>query len=129
MGRRVTLTLGDFAAEVLHEQATAHALSPEEFVDRAARYYMSERSTGRPARKVPAFLKSSSGGRDAGVQFDLDKASWEELEAVAESEETSVERLLEHAVLLLIADLDSGRVATRFVDGPGDPPHDDGEWT
>jgi hypothetical protein len=127
VGRRVTLTLGDFAAEVLREQARAHALSPEEFVDRAARYYMSERSTGRPARKVPAFLKQSPDGREAGFQFDLEKASWEELEAVAETERTSVERLLEHAVLLLIADLDSGRVATRFAEQPGDPPH--GEWT
>jgi hypothetical protein len=124
VGRRVTLTLGDFAAEVLHEQASANALSPEEFVDRAAHYYMSERSTGRPARKVPAFLKPSSGGRDAGFQFELEKASWDELEAAAESEETSVERLLEHAVLLLIADLDSGRVATRFVEPAGEQPLD-----
>jgi hypothetical protein len=129
LGRRVTLTLSDFAAEVLREQARAHALSPEEFVDRAARYYVTERSTGRPARKIPAFLEPSSDGREAGLQFDLDKAAWEDLEAVAKSEETSVERLLEHAVLLLIADLDSGRVATRFVEGPGDRPHDDGEWS
>lgn len=113
-------------AQTLREQASAHALSPDEFVERAARYYLSERATGRPARRVPAFLTRGSHGRTSGFQVDLDKGSWEELEVVAEREGTSMERLLGHAVLLLIADLDSGRVATRFVEQAGDEPLDHG---
>jgi hypothetical protein len=122
--RRVTLTVGHFVADTLREQARANALSPEEFVDRAARYYLSECSTGRPARKLPAFLEGGSDGRDVRYQLDLEEASWEELQAVAEREGTSTERLLEHAVLLLIADLDSGRVARRFVEPAGEQPLD-----
>jgi hypothetical protein len=118
--RQVTLTIGHFVADTLQEQARANALSPEEFVDRAAHYYLSERSTGRPARKLPAFLERGSDGRPIRFQFDLEESSWKDIQAVAEREGTSAERLLEHAVLLLIADLDSGRVATRFVAPAGE---------
>ena len=128
MTRRVTLTLGEFVAEALHQQARANALSSEEFVDRAVRYYLSERSTGRPARKVPGFVKRGSDGRATELQCELEKALWDELEPVAEREGTSIERLIQHAVLLLVADLDSGRVATRFVREPGAPPLDGGAW-
>ena len=122
MRRRVTLTLSDFVANALREQARANALSPEEFLDRAARYYLSERSTDRPARKIPPFLKSGPNGRAMALELDLDDGSWEELEAVAEREGTPTERVLEHALLLLIADLDSGRVATRFVEQADEQP-------
>jgi len=57
-----------------------------------------------------------------GLELDLEETSWEELEAVAKREGASMERVLEHALLLLIADLDSGRVATRFVEQGGDGP-------
>jgi hypothetical protein len=122
----VILTVGQFVADTLQEQARANALSPEEFVDRAAHYYLSERPTERPARKLPAFLERGSDGRAVRFQLDLEEASWEELQAVAEREGTSTERLLEHAVLLLIADLDSGRVARRFVEPAGEQPLDFG---
>jgi len=112
--------VGHFVADTLRAQASANALSAEEFVDRAAHYYLSERSTGRAARKLPAFLERGSDGRAVRFQIDLEEASWAELRAVAAREGTSMERLLEHAVLLLIADLDSGRVATRFVEPGGE---------
>ena len=127
MTRRVTLTVGHFVADTLREQARANALRPEEFVERAAHYYLSERSTGRLARKLPAFLERGSDGRDVEYQLDVEEASWEELQDAAKREGTSTERLLEHAVLLLIADLDSGRVARRFVDPAGEQPLDWGE--
>jgi hypothetical protein len=122
MRRRVTLNLSEFVANALREQARANALAPEEFLDRAARYYLSERATDRPARKLPAFLESHPNGHSIGLELDLDEASWGELEAVAEREEASTERVLEHALLLLIADLDSGRVATRFVEQEDEQP-------
>ena len=122
--RRETLTLGAFVADALQEQARANALSPEEFVDRAAHYYLSERSTGRPARQLPAFLDRGSDGRAVTFEFDLAETSWEELQAVAKREGASTERLLEHAVLLLLADLDSGRIARRFVEPAGEEPSD-----
>jgi hypothetical protein len=121
MRRQVTLTLGDFGTTVLDEQARANALSPDEFLDRAVRYYLSERSGRRPARKLPAFAQSISNGRAIALELDLDKASWDELEGVAESEDVPLERVLEHAVLLLIADIDSGRVAARVLEEADEP--------
>jgi hypothetical protein len=120
----MTLTLGDFAAEALQEQATANALAPEEFVALAARYYLSELSKQRAATKLPTLLGPASDGGATRLAVDLPSASCDELEAVAEREGTSMERLLQHAVLLLIADLDSGQVATRFVQPPGEKPLD-----
>jgi len=45
---------------------------------------------------------------------------------VAAREGVSVERVLEHALLLLVADLDSGRVAPRFVEDASEQPLGDG---
>jgi len=126
MRRRLTLTLGAFGTTTLNEQASANALSPDEFLDRAVYYYLAERSTRRPAGKLPAFAQDITDGRGITLELNIDKASWEELEGVAEQEDVSVERVLEHALLLLIADIDSGRIATRVVDRADQHPHGDG---
>ena len=118
--------MGDFAANTLREQARANALSPDEFLDRAVRYYLSERSSRRLARKLPGFLETISNGRCIALDVDLEEAAWEELEGVAAREGVSVERVLEHALLLLVADLDSGRVAARFVEDASEQPLGDG---
>jgi hypothetical protein len=116
--------MGEFVANTLREHARANALSPEEFVDRAARYYLSEPSSMRPARRIPAFVKRGSAGRPIEFHVELEETPPEQLQAAAALEGTSVERVLEHAVLLLIADLDSGRVAARFIEQMHEPPHD-----
>jgi hypothetical protein len=123
--RQVTVILGDFVANVLREQARANALSPGEFLDLAARYYLAERSTGRPALKLPDFLEDRPDGATIALELDLEEASWEELEGVARGEGAPPERVLEHAVLLLIADIDSGRAA-RVVEEGGEQPLSDG---
>ena len=120
MKRQVTLRLGDFVANLLREQARANSLSPGEFLDLAARYYLSERSTGRPAGRLPSFLESRSDGDTIAVELDLDDESWEQLEGVAAGAGMPTERVVEHALLLLVADLDAGRVARRLVEQPGE---------
>jgi hypothetical protein len=81
-------------------------------------------STGPRTITCPNALRDASDGRDVEYQLDVEEASWEELQDAAKREGTSTERLLEHAVLLLIADLDSGRVARRFVAPAGELPLD-----
>jgi hypothetical protein len=123
--RQVTLMLSEFVANMLREQARAHALAPGEFLDLAARYYLDERSTRRPAGRLPDFLEGRPDGGKIALELNLEEASWAELEGVAEGEGAPPERVLEHALLLLVADLDSGRVATRFVEERGEQPPGD----
>jgi hypothetical protein len=47
--------------------------------------------------------------------LDLDAFGWEALEEEARRQGVTVERLVEHAALYYLADLDSGRVAKRVL--------------
>jgi hypothetical protein len=114
MTRRVTLTLGEFGMKALGEHARATTLSPDEFLDRAVGYYLSECNSQRPSRKPPAFLGSGSRGSVIMLDLDLGDSSWDALDRIAENERVPLEHVLQHALLLLIADLESGRVA-RWV--------------
>jgi hypothetical protein len=41
---------------------------------------------------------------------------WRELDKEAERQEVSIERLLAHAIMYFLADLDAGRVEERMLD-------------
>ena len=47
--------------------------------------------------------------------MNIDDRAWDEAEAEASRQRVSIERLLEHAAMYLIADLDSGEVAARIA--------------
>jgi hypothetical protein len=119
MRRKVTLTLGEFGHSALDDQACSLWLSVHELVRRAAEYYLEDGGGAtRPGYRVPSRLIMSAGeSRFAGaLEVSLDLAMWRRLGAEAHRQEVSLERLLRHAVLYLVADLVSGRVADRFAD-------------
>jgi hypothetical protein len=123
MKRSMTLELDEFGRTTLETEARRHALSPEQLVGHAARYYLADRDSGRPAYRVPRFPRQRPA--DEGllpVEINLESGTWRELDAESQRQGVSVERLLEHAALYLIADLDSGRVAGKLVslDDPQD---------
>jgi hypothetical protein len=79
-------------------------------------YFLAERGRGRSALKVPRFAREASGAEQVELAVALEEADWRALEDEAAKQRVALERLLVHAVLLLIADLDSGRVAVRIME-------------
>ena len=49
----------------------------------------------------------------------MDDATWQRFKAEAEAQDVPVERLLEHAALYFVADLNSGRVTARILEDDG----------
>jgi hypothetical protein len=109
------LSLEDFGASTLSEQAERLSVTPAELGEHAVRYYLSDRGSGRMALRVPRFPHGEPREPALKLEFDLDPDTWRELDEEAERQEVSVERLLEHAIIYFLADLDAGRVERRML--------------
>ncbi len=117
MKRRLTLTLDEFGRSTLEAEARRYSIEPQEFVQRAAEYFLAESDPGRTAHRVPRFAREESGGVRLPLELELKREVWDELDAEAARQGVSQERLLGFAALYLVADLDSGRVAKRVLEG------------
>lgn len=113
--RTITLGLERFGRDTLDDQASRYALSSDELVSRAARYYAGDRGAARAARRVPRFRREHGAPGGLELVLDLDAEVWEALDEESERQGVALERVLEHAVLYLVADLDSGRVAADIA--------------
>ena len=123
MRRSVTLMLDEFGRSALESQAGRYSLAPHEFVQHAARHYVADVDAGRTAHRIPRYREREAGRTAVSLALELDDGFWEDLEMEAARQGVSVERLLGHATLYLIADLDSGRVAERMLEeDPVSPP-------
>ena len=122
MIRSVTLQVGGFARETLENEARTYALSPEELVADAVSYYLGDRRSGRSSYPVPGslVLPQDEATESLGLDLDLDAGTWRRLDSECRRQGVAHEQLVAHAVLYLIADLDSGRAAHRLVNGGGD---------
>jgi GNAT superfamily N-acetyltransferase len=109
----VRLELDDFGKEALEVQAlrgsTRHAV-----IRTAARYYLADRGSGRLAWRPPPFASRGEQAGDAITDIELDEDTMDALEAEARRQGVGTHRLAEHALLYFLADLDSGRAATRL---------------
>ena len=117
MKRRLTLTLDDFGRSAVEAETDRYLLETHEFVQHAARYFLAESERGRTARHVPRFRREESGDVKVPLVLELQREVWDELEAEAADQDVSLERLLGYAALYLVADLDSGRVSERLLEG------------
>jgi hypothetical protein len=119
MRRRLELTLTEFSRSALGHEARRYGLPVPTLIARTALYYLMERESDRLAARVPRFHRQrSAGSRDCvlPVTIELRAEDWRAFEHRAASEGISVERLLEHAVLLFLGDLESGKVAARLLE-------------
>jgi len=107
------LELSNFSWEMLSEAAARRNVSPEGLVHEAVASYLSQRDAERVALRVPKFARGEAEGPGAqgrsGVAIELDEAELAELGEMAEAQQVSIERLVNHAVLLFIADLERTR--------------------
>jgi hypothetical protein len=118
MRRRTELEVTDFLRRALEQEARRHGLSISKLLARAALYYLLERKSDRLAVRVPPTYRDvPSGTKDSVllVTIELRASEWNEFERAAASDGISVERLLQHAALLFLADLESGHVAARLL--------------
>jgi hypothetical protein len=114
--RSVSLELGEFGYDALEEQVRSFGISLGDFVRAAGRYYLADLGSKRAATRVPRFRERPGLERVLSVDLELEESAWRALEGEASRQDVSVERLLEHAVFYLLADLDAGRVTTRILE-------------
>jgi hypothetical protein len=114
--RSMTLALGNFGRATIEELAERYSLPPEEFVARAAEYWLADRDSDRASQRLPRFQREPEERETVQLSVDLAPEAWEALQEEAQRQGVAVERVLEHAALYLVADLDSGRVATRILE-------------
>ena len=114
MRRSLKLALDDFGRATLEGEAARYSVEPAELVSHAVGYYLADRDSGRPALKVPRFERSATAA-PLELDVELNDRVWDEAEAEAARQRVSLERLLEHAAMYRVADLDSGDVAARIA--------------
>jgi hypothetical protein len=114
--REVTLSLEDFGRTSLESRARDLDVPVSALVRQAALYYLTVRGSERSALRIPRFAREPAGDGRLELSIQLDEADWSALEVEAVHQRVPVERLLEHAALMFLADVDSGRVAVRIVE-------------
>jgi hypothetical protein len=115
--RLLLLSLEEFGASTLKAEAERYFVSPAELGRYAVRYYLSDRDSERMAWRVPPLPQDTVREPALGLEVDLDPDTWRELDEEAERQEVSVERLLTHAIIYFLADLDAGKVERRMLEG------------
>lgn len=107
MKRDITLELGDFACASLEEEADRSSVPLATLIEDAAGHYLAGPEE-RPARRLPRFLEEPSGRCCARIDLDLSETAWLALEERARAEGAPLERVLEHAAMLYLADRGRG---------------------
>lgn len=115
----ISITFDEFGWNVLEEEARAEGLELGRLVSLACAYYRSERATERMATLVPRFDQSAAERETRLLELELDAQSLRVLEQEAQQQELELERLIEHAAIFYLADLDAGRVAERVIGRAG----------
>ena len=121
--RNISLTLDQFGRASLETQARSLGVPLAGVVRQAALYFLAERGSDRAARRIPRFAREQPAGADGmELALALDEADWLALADEAEEQHVTLERLLVHALFLLLADLESGRVAVRILEDDEEEP-------
>jgi hypothetical protein len=113
--RELTLEFDRFGWERLESEAGRNGDGLDALLSRAAAYFYAERSASRTATLAPGF-KPGGRGTPREIRLESNADCWKGLEAEARRQGVPLERLLEHAALLYLADINSGRLAERVLD-------------
>lgn len=116
IARRVILTLGEYGWQSLDEASSRQGLTPAELLGLAAAHFAVSVGTRPTPTPAPRF-KPTGWGTPHEVRLDLARDDWARLDREAERQGISLERLLEHVLLLYLAELDSEHDAKRIHAG------------
>ncbi|HVY77003.1 MAG TPA: hypothetical protein VG898_00675 [Solirubrobacterales bacterium] len=78
---------------------------------------MNEKSAAPQGWAYPEFLRERSAAEQVELEVSVGDSLWKSLQDEAREQDVTVERLLEHATLYFVAEIDAGRVAGRIVEG------------
>jgi hypothetical protein len=118
MTKSMTLRLDSFGRQALSEFAEERSDSASAVVRTASLYYLADRDSGRPAWRIPRFMRNSPDVD--GFDVDLDDDTFAALRQEASGQGVEPSRLAEHALLYFLADLDGGRLAARLGGAVGE---------
>ena len=111
----ISLGFDEFGWSALQDQAHADGLELDQLIDLACSYYESQLGSDRTAMRVPRFERSAGGREDRVLQLEMGAETRGRLEQEALRQGVGLERLLEHAAMFYLADLDAGRVTEKIV--------------
>jgi hypothetical protein len=115
--RSVTLELTPFGRDSVVDEASRQNLPVEALLRHAVLHYLAERDLDRLAPRVPRFLRTvPAGDEHVDMDVDLDPSEWAALETAEGGAVFLLGRVLAHATMLYLADLDAGVVAERLLD-------------
>lgn len=111
----VTLAFDRFGWSELERQAATERVTAGDLVARAAAHLATELERSRQATTVPR-LPLEADREARSLTLELREETARDLRLEAERQGLALERLLEHAALLYLADLDAGIVAARIAE-------------
>ncbi len=115
MRLEISITWDEFGWSALEDHARAEGLKLDRLIALACSYYESELAAGRTATRVPRFGKPVTERESRDLVLELHARTLKRLEKEAERQGLGLERLVEHAAIFYLADLDAGRVAQRII--------------
>ena len=117
MKRTLNLEMDPFGRTTIESQAERHAVKLGDLLRQAVHYYLSDEDSGRVGWRYPRFRRGAEGGgEEFDVVVDVDEVTWRRFTVAAEAQSVPLERLLEHAALYFVADVNSGRVTARILE-------------
>jgi len=119
MPRDLTLPVGEFGQQALQRFARGRGRSADAAVRTAVMYYLADGDSGRAARRLPSLGEGAP--QAPSLNVTLDDATWAALAEEAEQQGVTPEALAVHAVLYLVADMDSGRLAELLAEAVDEP--------
>jgi hypothetical protein len=114
MGRRLTLRLGPFEREALDRYGNSQRVTAVQVIRTAVLYYLRERDSDRLEWRMPELARAQPGGATA-VEVEVEEETWRSLVEEAAAQSTDSETLARHALLFFLADVDSGRIASKLA--------------
>lgn len=114
--RSVTVRLSWLACEALAGEDRLDSERAAAKLGDAARFYLRDKGSGRPAWPYPAHLRGSEVQEDVELELSIDDDLWRSFAAEAGEQGVSVQQLSEHAAFYLAAETDAGRITQRILD-------------
>jgi hypothetical protein len=112
----VALRFDEFGRRALEAATERQDQSIESLIADACGYFAAEVQVGRPATRLPRFRDGEGQGEAREFELRLPSKTWLALEQEAEAQRAELPRIIEHASLLYLADLDSGRALGRILE-------------
>ena len=113
--RLLSIRFESFGWRAVQDAAAGTDSSTEELIASACGHLLVALDKGRPAARRPATSIAST-GEEREFEVSLPPRLWDSLDAEAERQGAELHRLIEHAVLLYVSDLDAGRATNAILD-------------